>query len=164
MRETHVFRTWLAAATLALVAATPVNAALPVVDGKPTLAPIIEKAETAVVNISTRGHIEARENPLFNDPFFRRFFDIPDGPQRRETTSLGSGVIIDAKEGYIVTNNHVIANADEVTVRLYDNTEYPAEVVGTDARTDVALLRIEAENLSELDLADSDKVSVGDFA
>lgn len=146
-----------------MLASLPASAALPISEGMPTLAPIIEQTEPAVVNISTRGHIEARENPLFNDPFFRRFFEMPEQPQRRDATSLGSGVIIDAEEGYIVTNNHVIANADEVTVTLYDNTEYPAEVVGSDARTDVALLKIEAKNLKELPFADSENARVGDF-
>lgn len=157
-------RLYAAAAGLALMLASlPASAALPMSEGMPTLAPIIETTEPAVVNISTRGHIEARENPLLNDPFFRRFFEMPEQPQRRDATSLGSGVIIDAKNGYIVTNQHVIRNADEVTVTLYDNTEYPAEVVGSDARTDVALLKIDAKNLRELPFADSDQARVGDF-
>ncbi len=151
-------------ALLTLLAAGPADAAgLPVVDGMPTLAPIIQRAEPAVVNISTRGHVEMQQNPLFNDPFFRRFFEAPQQPQRRETTSLGSGVIIDAEEGLIVTNNHVVEDADSVTVTLYNNREFTAEVVGTDARTDLALLRIDPDGLVELALADSDDVRVGDF-
>ncbi|HEX7031292.1 MAG TPA: DegQ family serine endoprotease [Gammaproteobacteria bacterium] len=136
---------------------------VPVVDGMPTLAPIIDRAEPAVVNISTRGHVEMQQHPFFNDPFFRRFFDMPNQPQRRQTTSLGSGVIINAEEGLIVTNNHVIDNADEVTVTLYDNREFSAEILGTDARTDLALLKIDADELVELSLADSEEVRVGDF-
>src|SRR5690606_28025430 len=132
-------------------------------EGIPTLAPIIDRAEPAVVNISTRGHVEMQQNPFFNDPFFRRFFEVPEQPRRRPTTSLGSGVIIDADDGLIVTNNHVIDNADEVTVTLYDNREFSAEILGTDARTDLALLKIDAEELVELSLADSEKVRVGDF-
>ena len=132
-------------------------------EGIPTLAPIIDRAEPAVVNISTRGHVEMQQNPFFNDPFFRRFFEVPEQPRRRPTTSLGSGVIIDAADGLIVTNNHVIDNADEVTVTLYDNREFSAEILGTDARTDLALLKIDAEELVELSLADSEKVRVGDF-
>ncbi len=145
-------------------AGVPTSGRLPLNEsGVPTLAPIIEEATRGVVNISTRSRIEMRQNPLFNDPFFRRFFDIPEQPVPRESTSLGSGVIIDAKEGLIITNNHVIANATEISVTLSDNREYYAEVVGTDARTDIALLRIEADNLHALELADSDKVKVGDF-
>ncbi|HEX7047899.1 MAG TPA: DegQ family serine endoprotease [Gammaproteobacteria bacterium] len=136
---------------------------IPVSDGMPTLAPIIDRAEPAVVNISTRGHVEMQQHPFFNDPFFQRFFDMPNQPRQRETTSLGSGVIINAEEGLIVTNNHVIDNADEVTVTLYDNREFSAEILGTDPRTDLALLKIDADDLVELSLADSERVQVGDF-
>jgi len=166
MTTTRNLRTGFPAAFVALalvLASFPARAALPVSDDMPSLAPIIENTEPAVVNISTRGYIEARENPLFNDPFFRRFFEMPEQPRRRDATSLGSGVIIDAKEGYIITNNHVIANADEVTVTLFNKNEYPAEVVGTDVLTDVALLKIQAKNLKDVEFADSEKARVGDF-
>ena len=130
----------------------------------PTLAPIIARVRPAVVNISTRGHIDVQRNPLLNDPFFRRFFGNPQQqPQRREIQSLGSGVIIDAKNGYVLTNHHVIANADEITVTLNDNRSITAEVVGSDVRTDVAILRIEADDLVDVELANSDQLLVGDF-
>ncbi|MDX1455709.1 MAG: DegQ family serine endoprotease [Gammaproteobacteria bacterium] len=133
-------------------------------DELPTLAPLIEKTSPAVVNISTRGTVKMQQNPLFNDPFFRRFFgDRAPQPREQEKQSLGSGVIIDADEGLIVTNNHVVENADEVTVLLNDNREFTAEVVGTDPRTDVALLRIEADDLVDLPIADSEELRVGDF-
>ncbi|MEE8118642.1 MAG: DegQ family serine endoprotease [Gammaproteobacteria bacterium] len=148
---------WTAPATSALPAA---------IDGQslPTLAPVIERVSPAVVNISTRGHINVQRNPLFNDPFFRRFFGNPQQqPQRRETQSLGSGVIIDAKNGYVLTNHHVVENADEITVTLNDNRSITAVVVGSDVRTDVAILQIKADNLTDLKIADSDKLKVGDF-
>jgi serine protease Do/serine protease DegQ len=131
-------------------------------DEVPTLAPLIERVEPAVVNISTRGRVEAQQNPLMNDPFFRRFFGDPQ-PRERETASLGSGVIIDAREGLLVTNAHVIANADEISVTLNDNREFEAEVIGKDERTDVALLKIVADDLVEVSLADSENLRVGDF-
>ena len=100
------------------------QAGLPtIVDGTPlpSLAPMVETVLPAVVNISTRGRVSMRENPLMQDPFFRRFFGAPKTqPRERQTSSLGSGVIIDAAAGYVVTNQHVIGNADEITVRLHD--------------------------------------------
>ena len=89
----------------------------------PSLAPIVKKASPAVVNIATRGTLrEQRRNPLLEDPFFRRFFDAPDlAPRERQFQSAGSGVIVDAKQGYIITNAHVVENADEITVTLLDD-------------------------------------------
>ena len=107
----------------------------------PSLAPMLERATPAVVNIATRGHVQLRLNPLFNDPFFRRFLDIPDRIER-ETQSLGSGVIIDANRGLVVTNNHVVANADQIAVKLRDGRVLEAELVGNDPDTDVAVIRI----------------------
>lgn len=148
------------------VLAAGAQAALPAtVEGQalPSLAPMVERATPAVVNIATEGHVELRTNPLFNDPFFRRFFNMPDQPLRRKTQSLGSGVIVDAKRGLVLTNNHVIANADEITVNLRDGRDFKAELVGSDPDTDVAVVRIEAEGLTALPLADSDRLRVGDF-
>jgi len=141
-------------------------AALPqAADGQPlpSLAPMLDRATPAVVNIATKGHVELRFNPLFNDPFFRRFFDIPDRPIQRETQSLGSGVIINAEQGLVVTNNHVIANADQIAVKLRDGTVFEAELVGTDPDTDVAVIKIPAKNLTALPMANSDQLRVGDF-
>ncbi|MCG8436231.1 MAG: DegQ family serine endoprotease [Gammaproteobacteria bacterium] len=156
----------LAAPLAGLVHTTPANAALPAAgngDALPTLAPVIQQASPAVVNIATRGSVEVQRNPFFNDPFFRRFFDMPDQPRRRETQSLGSGVIVDADEGYIVTNHHVVENADEITITLNDNRNFTAEIIGSDERTDIAVLKIEAEDLTDLKLANSDRLQVGDF-
>ena len=158
------------AAVFALSAATPLHAQLPAeVDGAPlpTLAPMVKRTAPAVVNIATRGSVEVRGgNPFMDDPFFRRFFDMPDQqqqPRRRQTQSAGSGVIVNAREGLVLTNAHVIEGAEEISVTLQDDRTFQAEVVGSDPATDVALLRIDAQNLDELKLADSSRVEVGDF-
>lgn len=130
----------------------------------PTLAPMLEQSQPAVVNIATRSHIRVQDNPLLNDPFFRHFFNLPEQqPRHRTKQSLGSGVIFDAKEGLVLTNNHVIQRADEITVSLTDGRSFQAELVGSDPATDVALIKIPAENLTALPLANSDKLRVGDF-
>jgi len=114
----------------------------------------------AAVNVSTTQRVRGR-GPLPED-FFRRFFGGPrDGEPPRGRQSLGSGVIASA-DGYIVTNGHVVADADEIVVRLSDHSEHKAKVVGVDARTDVALLKIEAANLPALPFGDSDKLEVGE--
>jgi Do/DeqQ family serine protease len=131
----------------------------------PSLAPIVKKASPAVVNIATRGTLrEQRRNPLLEDPFFRRFFDAPElGPRERQFQSAGSGVIVDAKSGYIITNAHVIENADEITVTLLDDRQLKAQIVGRDKPSDVAVLKVDAKNLVEMPLADSSRAEVGDF-
>lgn len=137
----------------------PAFAQLP--QGTPSLAPMIERVSPAVVNISVSGSV-AIDNPLAEDPMFRRFFQLPpDG--RREFESAGSGVIVDAALGHILTNHHVIENAQDITITLLDNRSMHAEVVGSDVASDLAVLRIEANNLTELDLADSARLRVGDF-
>ena len=159
------------AAGLLCAAPFPAPAALPwqVMNsqGVPSLAPLLEKVSPAVVNIATHGTTEVRnplaDNPMFEDPFFRRFFGVPDGPQTQETQSLGSGVIVDARKGYILTNAHVIKGADEIKVNLIDEREFKAKVIGSDEETDVALIQIDAPNLTELPLGDSDKTRAGDF-
>ena len=128
----------------------------------PSLAPMLERVIPAVVNIATEGRILIN-HPLFNDPFFRRFFNVPDQPTERKTQSLGSGVIVDAQEGYVLTNNHVIQNAVEITVTLDDGRKFEAELVGTDPETDVAVIKIPPRNLKDLPFADSDALRVGDF-
>ncbi len=131
------------------------------VDGQmlPSLAPMLEKVMPAVVNISSTTHV--RENALAADPFFRYFFDIPDKSQQGQ--SLGSGVIVEAKKGYVLTNYHVISKADEINVTLQDGRKFNAEIIGSDPETDITLLKIPAEKLMELPLANSDQLRVGDF-
>ena len=159
-----------AAAALTLVLAAPLHAQLPAaVDGAPlpSLAPMVKKTAPAVVNIATRGSVEVGgSNPFLDDPFFRRFFDMPDQqqqPRRRQTQSAGSGVIVNAAEGLVLTNAHVVEGAEEISVTLQDDRSFKAEVVGTDRASDIALLRIPAENLTELRMADSATAEVGDF-
>lgn len=143
-----------------------VSAALPEqVNGQPlpTLAPMVKQVTPAVVNISTRSQIRLQQNPLFNDPFFRHFFgQQPQRPQNR-TQSLGSGVVIDAQKGLVITNHHVIDRADEITVTLRDGRELQATLLGSDPEADVALLEVPAVGLSDLPLANSDSLQVGDF-
>ena len=126
----------------------------------PSLAPMLEKAMPAVVSVNTKQVVRVR-NPFFDDPFFRRLF--PQVPQERINESLGSGVIIDAAKGYVLTNHHVIENADDVQVTLADGRTVKAEFLGSDADTDVALIRIPADKLTALPLGDSDQLRTGDF-
>jgi serine protease Do/serine protease DegQ len=149
-----------------LLAANGSHAAWPLaVDGQPlpSLAPMLKKTTPAVVNISTRTQIQEAEHPLMRDPFFRHFFDIPNQPRRRETSSLGSGVIVDARKGLVVTNNHVIDKADEIMVTLTDGRKLNAKLVGADPESDIAVVRVESANLTDIPLADSDQLQVGDF-
>ena len=141
-------------------------AALPAsVNGQelPSLAPMVEQVVPAVVNISTRSHASIAQNPLFNDPFFRRFFNVPQQREQVRPQSLGSGVVIDAEKGYVITNHHVIGRADEITVTLRDGRALSAKLLGSDPEADVAVLQVKAENLSAIKLADSDQLRVGDF-
>jgi serine protease Do/serine protease DegQ len=141
------------------------HSGLPFADSKngvPTLAPLLQGVTPAVVNISVQSRSAIEDNPLFRDPFFRRFFNIPDQAVQQER-SAGSGVIVDAASGYVVTNYHVIKDAQQVTVTLKDMRQFVAKLVGSDPGTDIALLKIEAKNLQALRLGDSDLLNVGDF-
>jgi len=143
--------------------AAPASLPVAVLQGEvPSLAPMLEETLPGVVNISTTGTVRIQQNPLFRDPFFRRFFQMPP-PQERQRQSLGSGVVIDADEGLVVTNAHVIDKADEIKVTLQDGREFRAEVVGSDPDSDVAVVRIDADGLTEIPLGDSDALRVGDF-
>jgi Do/DeqQ family serine protease len=160
----------LALCVMVALLAPPLPAAMPPViseSGVPTLAPMIRKVSPAVVNIATRGTIRERgaQNPLLDDPFFRRFFDVPPdtGPRARPFQSAGSGVIFDAHSGYIVTNAHVVENASEITVTLQDGRDLKAEIIGSDTPSDVAVLRVKPDGLTQIPLGDSAKVEVGDF-
>jgi len=144
----------------------PARAALPAaVDGEPlpSLAPVLERVTPAVVNVFSSTRVQVRSSPFFNDPFFRRFFDIPSMPRERVQRALGSGVIVDAEAGLILTNNHVIDDADEIAITLEDGREFQAEFVGADRDTDLAVIRIDADDLHELPLLDTEELKVGDF-
>ena len=132
-------------------------------------APVIKRVTPSVVTIESTRTIATRQNPYFDEDFLRRFFGDPSRPEQRRSRkrtaeSLGSGVIV-SEDGYILTNNHVVegADADGVKVAFADGkTKYDAKVVGTDPRTDVAVLKIEAKNLPAITFANSDKLEVGD--
>ncbi len=146
------------------------NPAFAQTKGNASYADVVEKCIAGVVNIySTRIiHTQAgdQQNPLFDDPFFKRFFgpDIqPQEPSERKEQSLGSGVIV-GEEGIILTNNHVVADAKELKVTLYDSREFDAEVVGTDASSDIAVIRLKekVKGLKPLPLGNSDLLRLGD--
>ncbi len=145
------------------------NAALAALPGElpdgqqlPSLAPMLEQATPAIVNIATYTTYRVR-NPLLDDPFFRRFFNVPDRQRYRRTQSAGSGVIVDAGDGYIVTNYHVVQRADDVLVTLSDGRSMSAEIIGADPQVDLAVLRVDPEMLVEIPFADSADLRVGDF-
>lgn len=126
------------------------------------MASVVEAVKPAVVNISTVKTVRLRD-PFFDDPFFRRFFGEPFGiPRERRQTGLGSGVIVDPS-GYILTNNHVIRGADEIKVTLFDKREFKGKVIGTDPKTDLAVVKIDAKDLPYIELGDSDKLKVGEL-
>jgi serine protease Do/serine protease DegQ len=153
-------------ATLLLSLGTVGQAALPqAVDGEPlpSLAPLVQRVSPAVVNIRVSQTVDTPS--VYGDEMFRRFFGIPDDPggRSREVASAGSGVIVDAENGYILTNHHVVANADKIQISLINDETLDAEVIGSDAPTDIALLKVDPENLIEIPIGESDTVEVGDF-
>jgi Do/DeqQ family serine protease len=167
-------RLLLAAASLAatLTTATATYAALPSTGAAdspmPSLAPMVKRVSPSVVNIATRGTIKEKQgqrNPLLDDPFFRRFFENPPDskPRERQFQSAGSGVIVDAANGYIITNYHVVENASEITITLLDDRTFTAKVVGSDEGADIALLQAKQPNLVAMPMGDSAHLEVGDF-
>ncbi|SFV34226.1 Do/DeqQ family serine protease [Pseudoxanthomonas sp. YR558] len=149
-------------------AAVPAAAALPTaVDGQvlPSLAPMLKRVTPAVVSVYSRQTVRVASplGPFGDDPVFRRIFGIPDMPRERVERALGSGVIVDAVRGYVLTNHHVVENADGVSVTLSDGRQVEAEFIGSDPDTDVALIRIPTQGLTAVQMADSDQLQVGDF-
>ena len=159
----HSYRVFWSLALLSLAAAA--GAQVPAeIDGQPfpSLAPLVKRVAPAVVNIRVSQTVETRSP--YNDEMFRRFFGLPDVPGgSREVASAGSGVIVDAENGYILTNHHVIANADAIEVFLFNEDSLDAEVVGSDEETDIALLKVAPRDLVEIAIGDSNDVQVGDF-
>jgi serine protease DegQ len=156
------------AESAAPVAVPATMASLPAtVEGQavPSLAPMLKRVTPAVVSVYSRQTVRTTSplGPFADDPFFRRFFGIPDMPRERVERALGSGVIIDAQNGYVLTNHHVVVNADGVSVTLADGRTLEAEFLGSDPDTDVALIRIPAKNLTAIPLGNSDALQVGDF-
>lgn len=154
---------------LGLMVAGTATAQLPVATGEgeplPSLAPMLERTVPAVVNIAIESRVRSARNPLLDDPFFRRFFNVPEQQQpERRAASAGSGVIIDAENGFVITNAHVVKNADSIEVTLHDGRQFSASLVGTDDGIDLAVLKLEeADNLVEIKVADSSALKVGDF-
>jgi serine protease Do len=139
-------------------------AALPEVAGGkvPTLAPLVREITPSVVNISVHGRVK-EDNPLYRDPLFRQFFDVPQQLER-EVQATGSGVIVDAQRGYVLTANHVVAQVSTAQVTTKEGRRFVARLIGRDAGTDVAVLQLQgASGLKALPLGDSDKLEVGDF-
>ena len=155
-------------AILLLLVTLPLQAALPGTDDQgqplPTLAPMLERAVPGVVNIFTQTRVAVRQSPLFSDPFFRHFFDLPNQqPRERMEQSLGSGVVVDADKGIILTNHHVVHRAEAIAVHLADGRNIKASLIGSDPETDIAVLQVEPESLSALPMANSELLRVGDF-
>jgi serine protease DegQ len=161
-----VFQLTVALAVLMLgIAPGRTRAAMPpAIDGQamPSLAPMLQRVTPAVVNISSKKHVQVR-NPYFDDPVVRQLFGLPGGSGERVEQSLGSGVIVDAAKGYVLTNNHVVGGADDISVTLQDGRTFKAKRVGTDPDTDVAVVQIPADHLQALPLADSNQLRVGDY-
>ncbi len=173
MRKGNRIRAFVFVTFMTLLQGPGLHAALPAYDGDgkalPSLAPMLKRVNPAVVNISTFSTQQYSYNPLLNDPFFRHFFNLPDPRQmerqrpKKRQQSAGSGVIVDAGRGVVMTNYHVVKGADEVQVSLIDGRSYRAEMIGSDPELDIAILRIDEDNLAEVALADSNELEVGDF-
>jgi serine protease Do len=151
-------------ALLFVMAGWPATAQIPDLNtGRvPTLAPLVKEVTPAVVNISVQGRVR-EDNPLYQDPLFREFFNVPKQLEK-EVNAAGSGVIVDAQRGYVLTANHVVVHASAVQIRTKDGRKFAGRVVGRDAPTDIALLQIkEPSALKAISLGDSDALQVGDF-
>ena len=152
-------------ASLLMFIATNGTAALPdSIDGQPlpSLAPLVKEVAPAVVNIQVSQTV--RSQSPYGDEMFRSFFGLPDFEGgSREVASAGSGVIVDAENGYILTNHHVVDGADQIQISLFNDDSLDAEIVGSDAATDIAVIKVDPENLVDIPIGDSDLVEVGDF-
>jgi Do/DeqQ family serine protease len=140
------------------------GAPIPEAGGAPitSVAGVVSRITPGVVGISVRG--EVREvNPLAQDPLFRQFFNLREQPIERETEAVGSGVIVDAERGYVLTNSHVVDNATKIEVTTKDNRHFAAKLIGRDTATDIAVLKIPAEGLTAVPIGDSSHLQVGDF-
>ena len=139
------------------------GAPIPEVGGGPlhSIAPVVSRVTPGVVGIAVRGRVR-EDNPLLQDPMFRRFFNMQQ-PIERETQATGSGVIVDAAQGYVLTNSHVVENASSIEVTTKDNRRLKARLVGRDPETDIAVLQVPSGNLTAVPMGDSDRLQVGDF-
>jgi Do/DeqQ family serine protease len=151
------------AATTGIVSPVLAGAPIPLADGAPmqSLAPVVSRITPGVVGISVRGRVR-EDNALLQDPMVRRFFNLQQ-PIERETEAKGSGVIVDAAQGYVITNAHVVENASNIEVTTKDNRRLTAKLIGRDPDTDIAVLQIPAGGLTSVPIGDSDRLQVGDF-
>ena len=140
------------------------GAPIPEIGGTPmqSIAPVVSRVTPGVVGISVRGRVR-EDNPLLQDPVFRRFFNLQQQPVERETEATGSGVIVDAVQGYVLTNSHVVENASNIEVTTKDNRRLRARLIGRDPETDIAVLQIPGGGLTAVPMGDSDRLQVGDF-
>jgi Do/DeqQ family serine protease len=160
----RIIRAVILSAAFGFAAASPfAQAGAPIPAGVDTVAPVVARITPGVVGISVKGEVR-EENPLAQDPLFRRFFDVPkDEEIERETEATGSGVIVDAARGSVLTNNHVVEHATDIEVTTKDNRRFRARLIGRDSATDIAVLQIPAENLTAVPMGDSSRLQVGDF-
>lgn len=163
MRATFTRLTLLACLFSPFVYSQPLPPVAPSGEALPSLAPMLERINPSVVNIATYSTQQAQNNPLLNDPAFRRFFNIPEQRAKRRQQSAGSGVIVSNQAGTVVTNFHVIKGAEDIQVILTDGRQFKAKLLGADPEVDIAVLKIDAPNLTEIPLANSDKLRVGDY-
>ena len=170
MRPRDLVCTVLLAALMAGAPFVCASAAIPAaVEGTrlPSLAPMIRRVSPAVVTIATRGVMPGggNDDPLRDDPFYNRFFHGPAGrgPDQEPFAAAGSGVIVDARRGYILTNAHVVDHATDITVTLQNGRNVKAKVVGADSFSDIAVVRVDARGLTQIRLGDSARLAVGDF-
>jgi Do/DeqQ family serine protease len=165
--KTIVAALLLAGAAILTVTA-PAGARVPLFDdsrGVLSVAPVLEQVTPAVINIAVLTRVRVEENPLLKDPFFRKFFGLPEtgkAPQERRALSAGSGVIINAARGHVVTNYHVVKDAERIAVTLRDGRQLEGKVVGSDAATDLALIGVDPKGLKGVTIGDSDALKVGD--
>jgi Do/DeqQ family serine protease len=139
------------------------GAPIPEIGGAiPTLAPMLARITQGVVGVSVRGQTR-EQNPLLQDPLFRRFFDFQQAPVEHAFEAIGSGVIIDAAQGYVLTNYHLVKDATSIAVTTKDNRRFQARLVGDDPQTDIAILQIRGSGLTAVPMGNSDQLQVGDF-
>jgi len=152
------------AAMAGTVCSAIAGAPIPEAGGAPiqSLAPVVSRITPGVVGIAVRGRVR-EDNPLLQDPLFRRFFNLQQQPIERETQAAGSGVIVDAAQGYVLTNSHVVENATSIEVTTKDNRRLKAKLIGRDPDTDIAVLQIPGGSLTAVPIGDSDHLQVGDF-
>jgi len=131
----------------------------------PVLAPMLERVQQSMVSVSVEAEVQLRrrEDPFFDDPFFRRFFDRRNRSQERKRQAFGAGVIVDAEAGFVLTNEHSVVGASKIMVTLSDGRELEGQLIGSDKASDVALVKVDADNLTAIRLGDSAALRVGDF-